>query len=107
LTWRLQLLNENIVEDKSFADDLTIKQGIVSSRAKLILRGAEIKPLFSDLCFGTFLPHPQNKPKGTFAVSRSCVGFEKTYVICVCGITQCRVFDSGVEAFASASAPHD
>ena len=57
LTWRLELVNENIVEDKSFADDLTIKQGIVSSRAKLILRGAEIKPLFSDLCFGTFLPH--------------------------------------------------
>ena len=56
LIWRLQFLNENIVEDKSFADDLTIKQGIVSSRAKLILRGAEIKPLFSDLCFGTFLP---------------------------------------------------
>ena len=59
LIWRLQFLNENIVEDKSFADDLTIKQGIVSSRAKLILRGAEIKPLFSDLCFGTFLlPSP-------------------------------------------------
>ena len=56
LIWRLQFLNENIVEDKSFADDLTIKQGIVSSRAKLILRGAEIKPLFSDLCFGTLLP---------------------------------------------------
>ena len=56
LIWRLQFLNENIVEDKSFADDLTIKQGIVSSRAKLILRGAEIKPMFSDLCFGTLLP---------------------------------------------------
>ena len=60
LIWRPQLLNENIVEDKSFVDDLIIKQGIVSSRAKLILRGAEIKPLFSDLCFGTILPHPKS-----------------------------------------------
>jgi len=24
------------------------------------LRGAEIKPLFSDLCFGTILPHPKS-----------------------------------------------
>ena len=68
LIWRLQLLNENIVEDKSFADDLTIKQGIVSSRAKLILRGAEIKPLFSDLCFGTLLPQSQDLLKENYSI---------------------------------------
>ena len=36
----------DIGEDKSFADDLNREQGIVSSRVALLLRSAEIKPLF-------------------------------------------------------------
>ena len=36
----------DIGEDKSFADDLNTKRGIVSSRVALLLRSAEIKPLF-------------------------------------------------------------
>ena len=35
--------------DKSFADDLDVQRGIVSSRVALLLRSAEIKPLLSDL----------------------------------------------------------
>jgi hypothetical protein len=36
----------DIGEDKSLADDLNREQGIVSSRVALLLRSAEIKPLF-------------------------------------------------------------
>jgi hypothetical protein len=36
----------NIRRDKSFADDLNTERGIVSSRVALLLRSAEIKPLF-------------------------------------------------------------
>ena len=36
----------DIGEDKSFADDLNKERGIVSSRVALLLRSAEIKPLF-------------------------------------------------------------
>src|ERR1700722_18704090 len=36
----------NIERDKSFADDLIKERGIVSSRVALLLRSAEIKPLF-------------------------------------------------------------
>ena len=36
----------NIGRDKSFADDLNTERGIVSSRVALLLRSAEIKPLF-------------------------------------------------------------
>ena len=32
--------------DKSFADDLNMELGIVSSRVALVLRSAEIKPVF-------------------------------------------------------------
>ncbi|PKK64970.1 hypothetical protein RhiirC2_83646 [Rhizophagus irregularis] len=38
--------NFNIRLDKSFADDLNIELGIVSSRVALVLRSAEIKPVF-------------------------------------------------------------
>ena len=37
----------DIGEDKSFVDDLNTERGIVSSRVALLLRSAEIKPLFS------------------------------------------------------------
>jgi hypothetical protein len=36
----------DIGEDKSFADDLNTERGIVSSRVAMLLRSAEIKPLF-------------------------------------------------------------
>lgn len=36
-------------EDKSFAYDLNVQRGIVSSRVALLLRSAEIKPQLSDL----------------------------------------------------------
>ena len=36
----------DIGEDKSFADDLNKERGIVSGRVALLLRSAEIKPLF-------------------------------------------------------------
>lgn len=35
--------------DKSFANDLYVQRGIVSSRVALLLRSAEIKPQLSDL----------------------------------------------------------
>ena len=41
--------NVRMREDKSFADDLDVQRGIVSSRVALLLRSAEIKPLLSDL----------------------------------------------------------
>ena len=42
----LWILISDIGEDKSFADDLNKERGIVSSRVALLLRSAEIKPLF-------------------------------------------------------------
>ena len=38
-------------EDKSYAYDLDVQRGIVSSRVALLLRSAEIKPQLSDLLF--------------------------------------------------------
>ena len=42
--------NVRMREDKSFAYDLDVQRGIVSSRVALLLRSAEIKLLLSDLC---------------------------------------------------------
>ena len=39
------MITSNINEDKSFADDLNLERGIVSSRVALLLRSAEIKPI--------------------------------------------------------------
>ena len=39
------MITSNISEDKSFADDLNLERGIVSSRVALLLRSAEIKPI--------------------------------------------------------------
>lgn len=36
-------------KERSFADDLNVQRGIVSSRVALLLRSAEIKPQLSDL----------------------------------------------------------
>ena len=41
-----RIVISDIGEDKSLADDLNKEQGIVSSRVALLLRSAEIKPLF-------------------------------------------------------------
>ena len=41
--------NVMIRGDKSFAYDLHVQRGIVSSRVALLLRSAEIKPQLSDL----------------------------------------------------------
>ena len=43
------MLISNISRDKSFVDDLTKEQGIVSMRVGSALRSTEIKPLFQDL----------------------------------------------------------
>ena len=40
------LQKRRVGEDKSYADDLSTKPGIVSSRVALLLRSAEIKPEF-------------------------------------------------------------
>jgi hypothetical protein len=47
----------NIGRDKSFVDDLIYERGIVSSRVALLLRSAEIKPLFFDLFLTEHFPH--------------------------------------------------
>jgi hypothetical protein len=44
---RHRIAISDIGEDKSFADDLNKERGIVSGRVALLLRSAEIKPLFS------------------------------------------------------------
>ena len=41
--------NVRMREDKSYAYDLDVQRGIVSSRVALLLRSAEIQPLLSDL----------------------------------------------------------
>lgn len=41
--------NVRMREDKSYAYDLDVQRGIVSSRVALLLRSAEIKPQLSDL----------------------------------------------------------
>ena len=47
--------NVRMREDKSYAYDLDVQRGIVSSRVALLLRSAEIKPLLSDLFFSNFV----------------------------------------------------
>ena len=41
----------NSKEDESLVDDLNMERGIVSGRVALLLRSAEIKPLFCDLFY--------------------------------------------------------
>ena len=47
--------NCNILEDKSFADDLNLERGIVNSREALLPRAIEIHPQFSDLFIHMYL----------------------------------------------------
>ena len=58
---------QNVGLVKSFVDDLVMKLGTVSMRVALVLRSAEVQPLFQDLCIGllssmkmTVLPSPSN-----------------------------------------------
>ena len=41
---------QNVGQVKSFVDDLVMKLGTVSMRVALVLRSAEVQPVFRDLC---------------------------------------------------------
>lgn len=41
---------QNVGQVKSFVDDLVMKLGTVSMRVALVLRSAEVQPVFQDLC---------------------------------------------------------
>ena len=41
---------QNVGRVKSFVDDLVMKLGTVSVRVALVLRSAEVQPVFQDLC---------------------------------------------------------
>jgi hypothetical protein len=41
---------QNVGRGKSFVDDLCMERGTVSMRVALVLRSAEVLPLFRDLC---------------------------------------------------------
>ena len=41
---------QNVGQVKSFVDDLIMERGTVSMRVALVLRSAEVQPLFRDLC---------------------------------------------------------
>ena len=59
---------QNVGQVKSFVDDLVMKLGTVSMRVALVLRSAEVQPLFQDLCIQLLLndnsppPSQQNPP---------------------------------------------
>jgi hypothetical protein len=60
---------QNVGRVKSFVDDLYMERGTVSMRVALVLRSAEVLPLFRDLCIPLecqFLPpYPLSaKPAG-------------------------------------------
>jgi hypothetical protein len=45
---------QNVGQVKSFVDDLVMKLGTVSMRVALVLRSAEVQPVFQDLCILPF-----------------------------------------------------
>lgn len=56
---------QNVGQVKSFVDDFVMKLGTVSMRVALVLRSAEVQPVFQDLCIRrasacwmTILPSP-------------------------------------------------
>ena len=51
---------QNVGQVKSFVDDLVMKLGTVSMRVALVLRSAEVQPLFQDLCIR--LPSDNSPP---------------------------------------------
>ena len=57
--------------DESFADDLNVEGGTVSSRVALLLRSAEVKPFLLKICSssrGTPLPPPIVERSGLVGV---------------------------------------
>ena len=46
----------NVGRVKSSVDDLTMERGTVSMRVALVLRSAEVQPLFRDLCIRFAMP---------------------------------------------------
>ena len=64
-------------EDKSYAYDLDVQRGIVSSRVALLLRSAEIKPQLSDLLNTVGGGQPKEQREGAREGAQaliSCVG---------------------------------
>lgn len=64
----------NIKRDKSFADDLIKGRGIVSGRVALLLRSAEIKPLFY-----RFVPNGTTLPMRYVVVAEKTCNFYRFY----------------------------
>ena len=50
--WSTRYFNviQNVGRVKSSVDNLTMEQGTVSMRVAFVLRSAEVRPLFRDLC---------------------------------------------------------
>lgn len=64
-------------KERSFADDLNVQRGIVSSRVALLLRSAEIKPQLSDLLNTVGGGQPKEQREGAREGAQaliSCVG---------------------------------
>ena len=47
---------QNVGRVKSLVDDLIMERGTVSMRVALVLRSAEVQPLFRDLCIRLAMP---------------------------------------------------
>ena len=54
---------QNVGRVKSFVDDLIMKRGTVSMRVALVLRSAEVQPLFRDLCIPQGVPFFPPNPR--------------------------------------------
>lgn len=73
---------------KSFVDDLITELGTVSSRVALLLRSAEVKPVFSRFKYPPFLwkseglHNKEERNKGTFNVKR-CKAFTCVVALCI------------------------
>ena len=53
---------QNVGQVKSFVDDLVMKLGTVSMRVALVLRSAEVQPVFQDLFFRLLRHERDNSP---------------------------------------------
>ena len=53
---------QNVGLVKSFVDDLVMKLGTVSMRVALVLRSAEVQPVFQDLFFRLLRHERDNSP---------------------------------------------
>ena len=72
---------QNVAQVKSFVDDLVMKLGTVSMRVALVLRSAEVQPVFQDLCIwklsgnqvAIYPPFPLRRVHSTVAKSHGVV----------------------------------